>query len=147
MDNQIKETFRMTDYVAAGDRTALAEPPAETKEPIRNIPVTTTEPVGNTSSVGNPSMDSGADALFGSGEAAKLRAQWQEIQVAFVDEPRKSVQQADELVENVTKRLTDMFSEQRTRLEREWDKGEISTEDLRNAFRRYRTLFDRLLSI
>jgi hypothetical protein len=143
MDNQIKETFRMDDYVATGDRTAVAEPPVETAEPVRNIPVTT-EPGP---SVVNASIDSGADALFGSGEAAKLRAQWQEIQVAFVDEPRKSVQQADELVETVTKRLTDMFSDQRTRLEQEWGKGEISTEDLRNAFRRYRTLFDRLLSI
>jgi len=142
MENQIKETFRSNEYVA-GDRTALAEPPMETPEPVRNIPVTT-EPLSS-GPLGN--APTGADALFGSGEAAKLRQQWQEIQVAFVDEPRKSVQQADELVENVAKRLTDIFSGQRVRLEQEWDKGEISTEDLRTAFRRYRTLFDRLLSI
>lgn len=136
MDNQITETFRANDYVASGDRTALAEPPVET-----------TEPVSNGSSVSSAPMGSAADALFGCGEAARLRTQWQEIQVAFVDEPRKSVQQADELVETVAKRLTDIFSDQRTRLEQEWDKGEISTEDLRTAFRRYRALFDRLLSI
>jgi hypothetical protein len=147
MDNKIKETFRTTDYVASGDRTALAEPLAETTEPIRNIPVTTPEPVSNAPSAINTPMDSGPDALFGSGEAGNLRTQWQEIQIAFVDEPRKSVHQADELVETVTKRLTEMFSQQRTRLEEEWDKGEISTEDLRKAFRRYRALFDRLLSI
>ena len=144
MENQIKETFRTSDYVVTGDRTAVAEPPLEMGEP-GNIPVTT-EPASTAVNV-NVSADTGADALFGSGEAAKLRTQWQEIQVNFVDEPRKSVQQADELVETLAKRLTEMFAGQRTRLEREWDKGEISTEELRNAFRRYRALFDRLLSI
>jgi hypothetical protein len=57
------------------------------------------------------------------------------------------VEQADQLVENVAQRLTEMFAEQRNKLEHEWDKGEVSTEDLRTAFRRYRTLFDRLLSV
>jgi hypothetical protein len=37
-------------------------------------------------------------ALFTSNEASELRARWDSIQVGFVDEPRKAVQQPDALV-------------------------------------------------
>lgn len=76
-----------------------------------------------------------------------MRSRWNRIQVEFVDEPRRSVEQADQLVGTVTQRLEEIFKDQRDKLEHEWDKGEMSTEDLRMAFRRYRSLFDRLLSI
>lgn len=145
MENRIDETFRTNDYVATGDRTAVAEPPVPRSESGVNVPIET----GNNMPVetGAIGADTGAAALFGSTEAGKMRARWQEIQVGFVDEPRKSVQQADELVQNLAKRLSEIFADQRNRLEHEWDKGESSTEELRNAFRRYRTLFDRLLSV
>ena len=70
------------------------------------------------------------------------------MQGSFVDEPRKAVQEADALVAAATKRLADMFADERAKLEHEWDRGEeVSTEDLRVALRRYRTFFDRLLSM
>ena len=41
----------------------------------------------------------------------------------------------------------EVFADQRTRLEHEWAKGDsVSTEDLRQALRKYRSFFDRLLS-
>jgi len=40
-----------------------------------------------------------------------------------------------------------MFSDQRSWLERNWANGEIATEELRTALRRYRTSFERLLSM
>ena len=44
-------------------------------------------------------------------------------------------------------RLAETFSEERSRLESQWDSGEdASTEDLRVALQRYRSFFDRLLS-
>jgi len=86
--------------------------------------------------------------LFGSDEAMNLRSRWEKIQVGFVDEPRKAVEQADELVATVVQRLTEIFGTERSRLDHEWDKGEtISTEELRVALRRYRSFFDRLLSV
>jgi hypothetical protein len=86
--------------------------------------------------------------LFAPDEMTNLRSRWERIQTDFVDEPRRSVQQADELVSTVAKRLTEIFGDERNRLEQAWDKGDsISTEDLRMAFRRYRSLFDRLLSV
>jgi hypothetical protein len=65
-----------------------------------------------------------------------------------VDEPRQAVERADGLVARVTKRLAEGFAGERGRLEEQWTRGgDVSTEDLRLALRRYRSFFDRLLSI
>jgi len=86
--------------------------------------------------------------LFSSEEAANLRSKWDAIQVGFVDEPRRSVQEADNLVAATMKRLAEQFAAERSNLEGQWDRGsEESTEDLRIALRRYRSFFGRLLSI
>lgn len=86
--------------------------------------------------------------LFGNDLTRDFRAQWQNIQTGFVDEPRASVEQADELVAQIMQRLAQSFSEQRSELEKQWDASEqISTEDLRLALRRYRSFFERLLAI
>jgi hypothetical protein len=72
---------------------------------------------------------------------------WQEIQTGFVDEPRRSVEEADALVADLMQRLAAGFAEERQRLEAQWDRGDdVSTEDLRVALTRYRSFFDRLLS-
>jgi hypothetical protein len=58
------------------------------------------------------------------------------------------VEQADTLVADVMKRLADGFSDERSELEHQWTEGsDVSTEDLRVALRRYRSFFDRLLSV
>lgn len=89
-----------------------------------------------------------AEPLFPAQESDELRARWQSIQAAFVDEPRKAVEQADSLVAAAMKRLAEIFAGERDRLESEWDRGgDVSTEDLRVALRRYRSFFDRLLSM
>jgi hypothetical protein len=45
-------------------------------------------------------------------------------------------------------RLAEMFADERSRLEAQWDRGDdVSTEDLRVALRRYRAFFGRLLAI
>ena len=89
-----------------------------------------------------------AGQLFVPSESQDLRTKWEKVQGSFVDEPRKAVEDADALVAAATKRLADMFADERTKLEHEWDRGEeVSTEDLRVALRRYRSFFDRLLSV
>jgi hypothetical protein len=80
--------------------------------------------------------------------ADDLRRQWEGIQTQFVDEPKSSVQRADELVASAIKRLAETFAEERTKLEHEWSKGnDVSTEELRVALRRYRAFFQRLISL
>jgi hypothetical protein len=86
--------------------------------------------------------------LFSAEEAAHLRSRWDAIQVGFVDEPRRSVQEADSLVATAMKRLAEQFSAERSTLEGQWDRGgDVSTEELRIALRRYRSFFGRLLSV
>jgi len=86
--------------------------------------------------------------LFSEDAATQLRDRWTDVQAGFVDEPRDAVEQADALVAEVMKRLADSFATERQALERQWSNGEqASTEDLRIALRRYRSFFDRLLSV
>jgi hypothetical protein len=87
-------------------------------------------------------------ALFGERETTELRKRWTDIQAAFVDEPRRAVEQADAHVADVMKRLADGFANERASLERQWDRGDnVTTEDLRVTLQRYRSFFDRLLTI
>jgi hypothetical protein len=87
-------------------------------------------------------------ALFHPDEGTGFRARWDGIQTGFVDEPRAAVEQAHALVGEMMKRLTDGFAAERSRLEEQWSKGgNASTEDLRIALKRYRSFFERLLSI
>ena len=87
-------------------------------------------------------------ALFAEDETRRFRDEWQAIQTGFVDEPRGSVEKADALVASVIQRLASSFSDEKSRLEGQWDRGEdVSTEDLRLNLRRYRSFFDRLLNV
>jgi hypothetical protein len=85
--------------------------------------------------------------LFPQDELQSFRSHWDDVQTSFVDEPRKAVEQADSLVANVVKRIAEQFAAEREELEKQWDLGEdVNTEDLRQAFKRYRAFFDRLLA-
>jgi hypothetical protein len=86
--------------------------------------------------------------LFVDDELTGYRARWSAIQTGFVDEPRKAVEEADTLVAELMKRLAEVFADERRQLETQWErKDQVSTEDLRLAMRRYRSFFERLLSV
>lgn len=92
--------------------------------------------------------DEQAAPLFADDELSGYRTRWDAVQTGFVDEPRRAVEEADALVAQVMKRLAEVFADERADLERQWDRGDqISTEDLRLALRRYRSFFQRLLSL
>jgi len=87
-------------------------------------------------------------ALLVADDSQRFRTRWSEIQTGFVDEPRKAVEQADGLVAELMKRLAEGFATERATLEKHWHEGnDVSTEDLRQALQRYRSFFDRLLSV
>lgn len=89
-----------------------------------------------------------AAPLLPEGEIADLRTRWDQIQTGFVDEPRRSVEDADALVAAAMQRLAETFAAERSQLEGAWDRGsDVSTEDLRIALQRYRSFFGRLLAI
>ena len=89
----------------------------------------------------------GMASLIAPEQGEGYRARWTAVQGDFIDEPRTAVTDADALVGEVLDQLADTFRNQRVALEQQWADDESSTEDLRIALRRYRTFFDRLLSL
>jgi hypothetical protein len=84
--------------------------------------------------------------LFHADVAQGFRARWDATQIGFVDDPRQAVQQADELVAQVMKSLAQSFADERRQLDAQM-KDTASTENLRMALQRYRSFFQRLLSL
>jgi hypothetical protein len=82
--------------------------------------------------------------LLARAEVDGFRGRWPEIKASFVDSPRSSVQQADALVNEITQLLVRRLTEERSRLEAEWSRGEVTTEDLRQSLHRYQVFFDRI---
>ena len=118
--------------------TTIDEPEAELREPM----------VENQSATTANEENEGLVALFEEEEAGKFRTQWLNIQSKFVDNPRESVREADDLVASMLKSVTMSFHNRRSSLEKEWNGGgNVSTEDLRLALKRYRSFFDRLLTL
>jgi hypothetical protein len=140
----------------AGEQTALKKDPeprppeTEQQRKVRAGSASTlgdnrVAPAGTATAV---AADEQATPLFSPDEAKEFRVRWDTIQGGFVDEPRRAVEQADSLVAGAMKRLAEMFADERTKLEGQWDRNEsVSTEDLRLALRRYRSFFGRLLSV
>lgn len=72
-------------------------------------------------------------------DPAGLRAEWQQVQGTFVDDPQRAVHEASVLVDRTLQEIHENVR-----------RGQISdptsTEDLRMSFQRYREFFQRLLS-
>jgi hypothetical protein len=78
--------------------------------------------------------------------AESYNSRWTELKGEFVDDPRRAVRGANELVGEVLDELEELFRRQRTDLEHGLNSEQTTTEDLRQALGRYRSFFDRLLS-
>jgi hypothetical protein len=137
-----------SDIAAANDRDD------QTRAAARRIPLEGGTPVAQADRRPSPEEaprlddDEPVTQLFAAEDAAGYRTRWGAIQTGFVDEPRRAVEEADTLVAEVMKRLAEGFANERRELEARWEKTEqVSTEGLRLAMRRYRTFFERLLSV
>jgi inorganic triphosphatase YgiF len=133
--------------IAMGDNTA-----AEQKKRLHTDDIAgTAKPNSEVSSEVEQregSADVNLEPLFAADVERDFRTRWRDIQSGFVDEPRSAVEQADALVAQLMQRLAQSFSEQRKNLEKQWEESEkVSTEELRVALTRYRSFFERLLSI
>ena len=138
MSAQPQEKLSTADVVSAGAAPSRTEQAGSIDEAPSNVRRIDRPP----SSGERPS------ALLADEEAATLRRRWETIQIGFVDEPRRAVEDADSLVAQAMKRVAEVFADERAQLERQWSEGQnVSTEDLRVALTRYRSFFDRLLSV
>lgn len=135
MNGEPEQKDLTTADFAAGAEMPTAQPELDQaiKEPV----------IGNNNSEGGQLA-----ALFLPDVAKDFRSRWDLVQRSFVDDPRQSVRQGDELVAQVMKCLAETFSNERVKLDAQLDQtDEASTENLRIALRRYRSFFERLLSL
>jgi hypothetical protein len=131
-----EEHLSTADFVATGGRTERNDDRERETE------------YQHTGPMGGAAMEPAPGPLFPQDAINDLRARWDSIQTGFVDEPRASVQKADELVASAMKHLAESFAGERNKLEKQWDRGgEVNTEDLRVALRKYRSFFQRLLTV
>jgi hypothetical protein len=87
-----------------------------------------------------------ADGLIQDQRWQDFAGRWDAIQSGFVDDPRRTVEQADRLVADVIDHLSKLFTDERARLETQWSRdGKVETEDLRLAMQRYRDFFRSLI--
>jgi len=134
------------DMAAAAQRSS-SQSAARTTIDEDTVPITEPQEVPRMGDVAQQSAVR-PTPLLGADETPALRSRWDAIQTGFVDEPRGAVEQADSLVAEVMQRLAETFANERAKLEEQWSRGDdVSTEDLRIALQRYRSFFDRLLSL
>jgi hypothetical protein len=123
---------------AVGDRRPDQEPAATPA----GAPVAQAAPDSRTAGTASTT-----GPLLATEDAEGFRARWTDIQTGFVDAPRQAVEQADALVAELMQHLARTFADERGRLEGHWDQGDdVPTDNLRDAFQRYRSFFERLLA-
>ena len=136
-----EEKHMNVDVVDTTDEPVENERSVEERVPENNARTATTPPA-------NTMEEEALAPLFEGDEAKKFRSRWLAIQSKFVDDPSASVKQADDLVSDVIKSVTMNFSNRRIALEKQWNGEEnTSTEEMRMAIKRYRSFFDRLLTL
>ncbi len=139
MNTELKEKDLTTSDLATA---------AETRTAQREVGRDVNEPATENRTAEVITEDEQLAPLFSPDAAKEFRSRWDGIQSSFVDDPKRAVRQGDELVAQVLKSLTETFSNERSRLEGQLDQSDkASTENLRVALRRYRSFFERLLSL
>jgi len=143
MNHQNEEQMSTADIAASAGRNR--------DERVGRTDETSTQPNANDVQREKMSGSSGHEErtpLFPVDQSEEYRGRWTSIQAGFVDEPRQAVERADALIAEVMNTLASSFADERQHLEQQWDRGgDVSTEDLRLGLQRYRSFFDRLLSV
>ncbi len=152
MNEQIKNRTNVVERPAMPTEEPVARSSMQANMPAPQKELSTADVVASERRVPVPAPQPAEAAkpiaLLAAEEAGTFRARWGEVQAGFVDEPSRAVQQADALVAELMKHLTKMFADERAKLEGLSKHGEqLSTEDMRVALQRYRSFFNRLLSV
>jgi hypothetical protein len=103
------------------------------------------------SSPGSPSLVSEAITVPESatdshlaGSTASAGGPWNEVQAMFVDDPRASIEQAADLVDNRVEALIHAYRERQRSMQSAWQADDAGTEELRVALQHYRTFWNSL---
>lgn len=122
--------------------------PASPPDAVVSGPTTAPESVVSVPTTAPKAVESGPLTWLKGDEVDDLKSRWKVIQIEFVDEPRKSVEQADALVVEALDRIELVFKNQRTILNERWlNHEDVQTEDLRIALQSYRSFLNRILAL
>lgn len=94
-----------------------------------------------------PGLD-GLEPVMSAEEAQRLKTEWDQLQIRFVEDPRAAVTEARRLVHGTMDRLTEKLRTRARVLEdgMSGEQGDASTEAMRLAMKGYRGLLDQLVS-
>ena len=137
-------------YEAQAASSAPAAPTRErqTEQPAEEAQAADERPTGTTPQAtgGRDSEPKDGAGLIQDQRWEYFAGRWDSIQSGFVDDPRRTVEQADRLVAEVIDHLSKIFRDERSKLESQWSRGgKADTEDLRLAMQRYRDFFRTLV--
>ena len=140
MNREPRESLSTADLAGVAEERHEHHPTQETKREAREARAEARTP--------DQAADEKLAPLFTPEAANEFRTRWDQVQFSFVDDPKRAVREGDELVAQVMRSLAQSFSQERTRLEHDLGHTDAgSTENLRMALRRYRSFFQRLLSL
>ncbi len=120
--------------------------PAATEDEGTTVQATLEETEASTSASARPGdVAETPITVWSEEEAQRLRTEWRELQIQFIDEPTAAVAGAKRLVTEAVEQLSQSLLAQRDQLDPQSE--DPDTEALRVAMRRYREFLDRLLAL
>lgn len=91
-----------------------------------------------------PTSAHGDFQVFGPGELEDYHSRWESLQLGFVDDPKRAAEEADTVVGELLRRLTERRQALSDELNRQSEQ-DVDTESMRLAVRNYRSLFRTLV--
>lgn len=96
---------------------------------------------------GGPAEGGKGQAIWDAAEADRFRQRWHDVQTHFVEDPRGSVTEARQLVEEAVQSLAGCVHNREQELEHAGARSSDSTEGMRDTVLQYHQLLDRLLTV
>ena len=134
-----------------GETEAAAMDPSDLSEPgaaeVGTPTATSPDAAVATAAAASPAA-LGDEPALDPDQIADLRRRWADIQTGFVDDPRGAVEVADDIVAEAVGALQAAIEGRRQAMAEPWhDDAGASTDALLTAFKGYRAVFDRVLSL
>jgi hypothetical protein len=127
----------------SAEEVSVEEVPAE-EGPAEDVPLSEA-PLAEVPPVAAMTTSEAGAVLLTREAEQRFLEHWKEIQIAFVEDPQRSVEDADTLVGEIAAAWQRAVHERRKDLAADWERGEPDTEELRTALLRYRTFIGVLL--
>lgn len=84
------------------------------------------------------------DHLLSPADREDLDHRWTAIETGFVEDPKRHIELADDLLGDLISRLQAQLQRDRDRLSTAWKGTDVTTEQLRELLLRYRASYNRL---